>query len=114
MGNTHRQSKKALTPLQKGGGNRPSVNNVLPDFPLKRNDSDILPPESELGLSNISLIQEEMLVRSRGSNNVGLAPSGNQINSTYQGSLSADTPYIPGKNPINDQDDNDSMSNVSH
>lgn len=114
MGNTHRQSKKALTPLQKGGGNRPSVNNLLPEFPIKRNDSDILPPETELGLSNISLTEEEMIARSRGSNNLGLTPSENQINSTYQGSLSADTPYIPMKNPINDQDDNESTtSNVS-
>lgn len=72
MGNTHRQSKKALTPLQKGGhiSNQP-VNNQLPEFPFKRVDSDLLHSETDMGLSNISLIPEEIMVRSRGSGTTG-------------------------------------------
>lgn len=107
MGNTHRQAKKALTPLQKGGGSRQSVNNQLPEFPLKRVDSDILPPESELDLSNISLTQEEMMVRSRGSNNA----SG--LNIAKNPHESGDTPYLPMQNPMSDQDDNGSTNSVS-
>jgi hypothetical protein len=117
MGNTHRQAKKALTPLQKGaaaGGSRQSVNNLLPEFPLKRVDSDILPPEADLGLSNISLTQEEMITRSRGStshNLSGMSIAKNQNSSSHH--ESGDTPYSPMRNPMSDHDDNDSANNVS-
>jgi hypothetical protein len=102
MGNTHRQSKKALTPLQKGlGGARQSTNNQLPDFPLKRDDSDLIPEESEMALSNISLTQEEMMARSRG--NVGLVSQRE----------SGGSPYSPVKHPVSDHDENDSTNAVS-
>lgn len=83
MGNTHRQSKKALTPLQKGGhiSNQP-VNSQLPEFPFKRVDSDLLHSETDMGLSNISLIPEEIMVRSRGSGTTGSErPRNNHENS---------------------------------
>jgi hypothetical protein len=110
MGNTHRQAKKALTPLQKGGTGRQSVNNQLPEFPLKRVDSDILPPESDFGLSNISLTQEEMVARSRGSNNASGMSITKNPSSHHE---SGDTPYSPMKNPMSDHEDGDSTNSVS-
>jgi hypothetical protein len=113
MGNTHRQAKKGLTPLQKGtgGGHREAANNQLPEFPLKRDDSGILPLESERGMSNISLTQEEMVTRSRG--NVGLATSSNEILKQSSQYESIDTPYSPMRRPVNDHEENDSTNTVS-
>lgn len=119
MGNTHRQSKKALTPLQKGGNiSHQPVNNQLPEFPFKRVDSDLLHSETDMGLSNISLIPEEIMVRSRGSGAPGNErpktnnPSISNIDVGYSSNNGNETNSYKKSRSITDQDD-DSVPTVN-
>ena len=128
MGITHRQTKKALTPLQKGGSNpNQPVNTQLPEFPFKRVDSDLFQAETDTGLTNISLIPEEIMVRSRGSGAPGIQPQRNQTKSEGGISIGGGAGNIPNnradnnnnstgsikKSSITDHDD-DSVASVNH